>query len=46
MEMMMEKLYLNQNVLEGGILFHSFNDKNEKRDLSEVPIKISEIQMG
>jgi hypothetical protein len=39
-------MYVNQNVLEAGILFHQFNDKYEMRDTSEAPIKVSDIQIG
>ena len=41
-----DKLMMNQQVLNGAVNYHEFNDKYDERDISEDPIKISDIQIA
>ena len=42
-ERLFHTFLFNQQVLVGQIYFHSFTDKNDKRDLSSPPVKMEDI---
>ncbi len=43
---MLEKLPFNQQILEGSINFHSFNDEYDDRELTEAPVKVTDVQIA